>query len=229
LDERIGGPGQYDGRQPNPNRFYLPLAGAQSRVVLTYCDRRILTVEPGPAFDPGQWDNIAQEIETSVLAGPMKVGGDYSFSSYRVHGSWRGERTLLLNTRLRGRTNLQPPRSSHFWAFIHHDSAGRQSQWAQNFYFAPMGGCVLDSQSPLTGERLEVIESEAYYTQLMGIDGKGLRLPDDLDNSICRYRDLGPQRKEEFDRAAYCSTSPRACGPFRCLRPSPPSCRPLSP
>ncbi len=28
LLERIGGPGQYDGRDSNPNTFYLPLAGS---------------------------------------------------------------------------------------------------------------------------------------------------------------------------------------------------------
>src|SRR5262245_20309980 len=93
LDNRIGGPGQYDGRATNPDRFYLPLARAEWRVVLTYCDRQIVRVEPGPAFDAAQWESIASEIETSVLAGPTRVGRDYSFSSYRVQGAWRGERS----------------------------------------------------------------------------------------------------------------------------------------
>ena len=44
----------------------LPLAGAQSRVVLTYRDRRIASVAPGQAFDSAQWDNIAQEIERRI-------------------------------------------------------------------------------------------------------------------------------------------------------------------
>src|SRR6266536_4357981 len=93
LDDHIGGPGQYDDRASNPDRFYLPLAGAQSRLVLTYCDRRIISVETGQAFDAAEWERIAHEIETSVLTGPTKVGRDYSFSSYRVQGSWRGERS----------------------------------------------------------------------------------------------------------------------------------------
>jgi hypothetical protein len=254
LDERIGGPGQYDGRAANPERFYLPLAGAQSRVVLTYRDRRIASLEPGQAFDSAQWENIAQEIETSVLTGPMKRGRDYSFSSYRVQGSWRGDRsgvqilpphpdapaapcemaehpfilefpiqearlwaltnhrrmrehrnlTLLLNTLLRGRTNLQPRRSSHFWGCFHDDKGGMEIRWVRQFYFAGGGAAFLDAPSPLTAERLEVIESDRYYTQLMGIDGKGLRVPDDLDDSTCRYRGLALERREEFDRAAYC-------------------------
>ncbi len=253
LDDHIGGPGQYDDRASNPDRFYLPLAGAQSRLVLTYCDRRIISVEPGQAFDAAEWERIAHEIETSVLTGPTKVGRDYSFSSYRVQGSWRGERsgvqilpphpeapsapvemaehpfilefpiqeaglgavtnhrrlrehhklTLLLNTLLRGRTNLQPRRSTHFWASIRHDGAGSQIRWVHNFYFAPAGASMLDAPSALTPERLEVIESDRYYTQLMGIDGLGLRVPDDLDDSICRYQGLVPVRREEFDRAAF--------------------------
>ena len=36
LAERVGRPGQYDGREANPNRLYLPLAGSQCRVVLTF-------------------------------------------------------------------------------------------------------------------------------------------------------------------------------------------------
>jgi hypothetical protein len=253
LANCIGGPGQYDGRAANPNRIHLPLAGAQCRVVLTYRDRRIVSVEPGQAFDAAEWDRIAGEIETSVLTGPTRVGRDYSFSSYRVQGSWRGERsgvqilpphpdapsapvemaehpfilefplqvtglwrvtnhrrlrehrdlTLLLNTLLRGRTNLQPRRGNHFWGCLHHDGAASEIRWVQNFYFAGLGECLLDAPSPLTAERLEEIESDRYYTEVMGIDGRGLRIPDDLDDSICRYQRLHPARREEFDRAAY--------------------------
>src|SRR5262245_23370429 len=93
LDQRIGGPGQYDGRATSPDRFYLPLAGAQCWVVLTYRNRRIVSVEPGQAFDPAEWARIAEEIQTSVLTGPTKIGRDYSFSSYRVEGPWRGQRS----------------------------------------------------------------------------------------------------------------------------------------
>jgi hypothetical protein len=253
LDQRIGGPGQYDGRVTNSDRFYLPLAGAQCRVVLTYRNRRIVSVEPGPAFDPAEWARIAQEIQTSVLTGPTKIGRDYSFSSYRVEGSWRGQRsgvqilpphpdaprapvemaehpfilefpiqesglwavtnhrrlrehrnlTLVLNTLLAGRTNLQPRRHSHFWGCFHDDTGRMQIRWVQHFFFAGMGEAVLSAPSPLTAERLEVIESDRYYTEVIGIDGLGLRVPDDLDESICRYQALPPGRREEFDRAAF--------------------------
>jgi len=52
LDERIGGPGQYDGGSGDANKLYLPLAGPSCRIVLSFGDKKITAVEPGPAFDP---------------------------------------------------------------------------------------------------------------------------------------------------------------------------------
>jgi len=55
--------------------------------------KKIVAVEPGPAFDDAEWQKIAEEIESAILVGPPKVGREYSFSSFRVPGSWRGERS----------------------------------------------------------------------------------------------------------------------------------------
>jgi hypothetical protein len=71
LDERIGGPGQYDG---NPDVLHLPEAREKCRVSLTYEDSNIVAIEPGAAFDRPEWNRICQEIETSVLNGPQKLG-----------------------------------------------------------------------------------------------------------------------------------------------------------
>jgi hypothetical protein len=93
LKKRIvGGIGQFDDRKANPNKFYLPLARESCRVALTYEDKKIVAVEPGPAFDAAEWQRIADEIENAILVGPPKVGREYSFSSFHVPGSWRGER-----------------------------------------------------------------------------------------------------------------------------------------
>ena len=51
LDKRIGGPGQYDGRDTNPDKLYLPRARASCRVRLTFRGKRIVSIEPGSAFD----------------------------------------------------------------------------------------------------------------------------------------------------------------------------------
>jgi hypothetical protein len=91
LLEMIGKHGQYSDRETNPNSFYLPLAGVHCRVKLTFAGtKQLIAIEPGPAFDPAQWERVVQEIEAT---GPIKVGRDCSFSGYRVPGSWRGERS----------------------------------------------------------------------------------------------------------------------------------------
>ena len=89
LLERIGRPGQYDGRDSSPNTFYLPLARSSCRIKLTFSDgKQIVAIERGPAFDAAQWQQVVEEIERT---GPSKVGRDCSFSSFRVAGSWRGK------------------------------------------------------------------------------------------------------------------------------------------
>jgi hypothetical protein len=98
---------------------------------------------------------------------------------------------------------VQPRRSDHFWAAIHREDGGHDIQWVQNFYFAPMGEVVLDALSPLTAERVEEIEPERYYREVTGLDGRRLRIPADLDESICRYQQLDPPRRDDFDRAAF--------------------------
>ena len=91
LLERIGKPGQYRGRDSNPNAFYLPLAGSSCRIKLTFSNsKQIVAIEPGPAFDAAQWEQVVREIERT---GPYKVGRDCSFSSFRVGGFWRGMRS----------------------------------------------------------------------------------------------------------------------------------------
>jgi hypothetical protein len=93
LDKRIGGPGQFDGRETNPNTFYLPQARAFCRIELTFRENKIIAVKPGPAFDSVEWQKIADEIESAILVGPLKVGREYSFSGFRVPGSWSGLRS----------------------------------------------------------------------------------------------------------------------------------------
>src|SRR4051794_5751815 len=80
LLELIGKPGQYDGRDSNPNTFYLPLAGSSCRIKLTFSDsKQITAIEPGPAFDATQWEQVVEEIEQSGL---LKIGRDCSFSTF---------------------------------------------------------------------------------------------------------------------------------------------------
>lgn len=252
LDARIGGPGQYSGRSDNPHKFYLPLAGSSCRIVLIFKHGQIAELEPGPAFDPAEWARVSEEIQTSLLTGPLKVGREYSFSTFRVLGWWRGDHsgvqilappdeaprapyemaehpfilefptqetdlwritnhrrqrehrtlTLLLNVLLAGRTSLQPRRSEHFWASVPRDDGGYEIKWVQQFYFGKLGKAVVDELSPPAGEPLEEVEPDEYYTKV-GHDGRGLRVPADLDHSICLYLRLPPTNRAKFDRATF--------------------------
>jgi hypothetical protein len=257
LNKRIGGIGQFDGREANPNKFYLPLARESCRIVLTYKDKKVAAVEPGPAFDAAEWKKIAEEIENAILVGPPKVGREYSFSSFRVPGSWRGERsgvqimppppeaprapvemaahpfileypfagapvdlwlitnhrrrrehrrlTLLLNVLLTARISFETSRSEHFWAHIspaEGTGGNGESRWLQRFFCAPLDAVVADALSSPAAERLAEVESEAYYTNV-GHDGNPLRIPADLDESLCRYRELSVVNRSKFDRAAF--------------------------
>jgi hypothetical protein len=91
LHEIIGGMGQADLGVAKPSKFYLPMAGLSCRVVLTFKGKKVVAIEPGQAFDAAQWREITNEIEHSILVGRTRVGREYSFSSRRVIGSWRGE------------------------------------------------------------------------------------------------------------------------------------------
>jgi hypothetical protein len=255
LNEVIGGPGQTH-RAVSKKHFYLPLAGERCRVALVLDKAGAITeVEPGPAFDAREWEQISEEIENAVLKGPMKAGREYSFSSHRVLGSWRGARsgvqilpppadaprapvemaqhpfilefpvmetrrwpltnyrrirdhrhlTLLLNVLLRGRISLMSDRSAHFWAIIPVEGAPgeHKTQWVQRYFFGPLEPCVRDELSPPAEKSIRVIEAAQYRSGIFGVDGEGLRLPSDLDDSICAYQALSPANRAKFNRAAF--------------------------
>jgi hypothetical protein len=62
---------------------------------------------------------------------------------------------------------------------------------------------MLETRSPPAAEPLEEIEADQYFTAVRGLDGRGLRVPTDLDESICQYQNLHPDRRADFDRAAF--------------------------
>jgi hypothetical protein len=284
LDARIGGPGQYNNRAANPNRFYLPLAGGACKIVLIYNKRKIVAIEAGPAFDAAAWKEITNEINTAILVGPKKIGRDYSFSGHRVVGSWRGDLSgvqilpplteapiapferaehpfilefpitgaptdlwsitnhrrirehgrlsRVLNVLLNPIVKFRPSRenSEHFWAhipvvptspsiftramaWIRRLFGARQSaqgqgsgfgeiRWLQGFFFAPLDHVVTDALSPPSTEKTQELEPDAYYAGA-GYDGRPLRVPTDLDDLLCRYRDLADEDLAKFDRAAF--------------------------
>src|SRR6266849_323490 len=69
-------------------------------------------------------------------------------------------------------------------------------------FFANLGPIVIDSLSEIKEERVEEVEPHEYYASV-GHDGQGLRVPSDLDDSICRYLHLASANRAKFDRAAF--------------------------
>jgi hypothetical protein len=93
LDKRIERLGQL-GEAPT-NKLYLPCAGTSCRIVLLYRNKKIVAIEPGPAFDATEWRRISEEVDKSILTGPLKIGREWSFSTFRVLGSWQGDRSRV--------------------------------------------------------------------------------------------------------------------------------------
>jgi len=61
---------------------------------------------------------------------------------------------------------------------------------------------MIDGLSSPAHEKLEEIVPEEYYT-MVGHDGTGLRVPADLDRSICLYQQLSQTNRAKFDRATF--------------------------
>ena len=252
LAEHIGGPSQYDGLRNNPNKLYLPLAGSSCRIRLIFRGNKIIAIEPGPAFNLAEWERVSEEIEQSILAGSPKVGREYSFSSFRVPGSWRGDcsgvqilpppddaprahvelaehpfilefsitvsdfwpitnhrrlrehrnLTRLLNVLLAGRISLQPRRSEHFWANVSCGDNSPEIKWVPRSFWAKLGNPIIDELSPPASIQLEEAESNEYFTKASHA-GMGLRIPTDLDQSICKYVALLPENRVKFDLATF--------------------------
>jgi hypothetical protein len=249
LDKRIEHLGQL-GEAPT-NKLYLPCAGSSCRIVLLYRDKKIVAIEPGPAFDATEWRRISEEVDQSILTGPLKIGREWSFSTFRVLGSWQGDRsrvrilpppdeaprapvemadhpfilefpikasdfwpvtnhrrlrehrklTLLLNVLLAGRTSFQSRRFDHCWAVLSRDNSSFETIWVQQSFFGKLGGAVIDELSPPAGEQLEKVAPDEYYTKVER--GRGLRVPTDLDESICCYMALSAGNRAKFDRAIF--------------------------
>lgn len=91
LEKRVGGPGQLERYSARVSKLHLPLASPSSSIVLIFRDKRIVSIESGRAFDALEWEKISDEVEKSILTGPIKIGREFSFSSFRVEGFWKGK------------------------------------------------------------------------------------------------------------------------------------------
>jgi hypothetical protein len=110
---------------------------------------------------------------------------------------------LLLNVLLTGRVNCETRLVEQAWACPGPQPDGTlRSAWLQLSYLAHFGQVIVDSLSQPMGEPLQVLEAEPYYGKV-GHDGSALSVPADLDEAICRYRDLPLEYRARFDRALF--------------------------
>ena len=109
--------------------------------------------------------------------------------------------TLLLNILLVGGVKSKSiGRSTYCWA---------GTEWVEQGFSPTLNPFITDALSAPAATQLEELEPEEY-DKLLGDDGMGLRVPSDLDHSICGYEALSDSHREKFDRAAFWfSTSSR--------------------
>ncbi len=137
-----------------------------------------------------------------ILEFPIAVASDdlWEITNHRRRREHQ-RLTQLLNLLLVGNSKFLPARSRHFWAQVQ-PLGEPEIKWVQEYYFAQFGDVVADELSSPVGDKLREIESQKYYREI-GHDGSGLRVPDDLDDLICRYQSLPSTLRAKFDRATY--------------------------
>ena len=166
--------------------------GKRSRV-------QILPQPPGAPLAP-----VELAEHTFVLEFPVVVSDRWSMTNFRRRREHR-KLSLLLNVLLAGGVSRQPIQPKHMWAIEAAKGSGADAlKWVQEFYFADIGEIVREDLSPPVTGRLEEVEPDAYYRSV-GHDGRGLRVPADLDDSICRYSEISKSKvnREKFEIAAY--------------------------
>jgi hypothetical protein len=135
-----------------------------------------------------------------VLEFPIQEASLWSITNYRRIREHR-RLSLLLNLLLAGTTKVLTDRPKHFWALVQ-SGARPEIKWVQECYLVNLGEALTNELSPTTGQRLTEIKSDRYYEEARH-DGRGLCVPSDLDDLICRYKSLPPALQAKFDRATY--------------------------
>jgi hypothetical protein len=141
-----------------------------------------------------------------ILEFPIQDAGVWPTTNYSITNQRRRREhqklTLLLNLLLAGTTKFLRERPKQFWTNVNFGGEPK-FEWVQEMYFADFGQIVVQDLSAPVGEKVEEIDSEQYYKEARGLDGRGLSVPDDLDELIFRYQSLKSALRAKFDRAAY--------------------------
>ena len=126
-----------------------------------------------------------------ILEFPIMLSNLGSLTNHRRLRRHR-DLTLLLNVLLASGIKSMGFRTTHVWA---------GTEWVQQWFSPTLNPYIADALSPPAAQQLEELEPEEYE-KILGNDGMGLRVPSDLDQSICLYEALSGANREKFDRAA---------------------------
>ena len=127
-----------------------------------------------------------------ILEFPLMAAGLGTVTNHRRLRKHR-DLTFLLNVLLVGGAKSMGFRFTHCWA-------GRE--WVQQWFSPQLNPPITDALSEPAAAQLEELEPE-QYDAMPGNDGMGLRVPSDLDQSICSYDALSAPNRVKFDRAAF--------------------------
>jgi hypothetical protein len=155
-----------------------------------------------PAPNSAPRDHSQSADDPFILEFPVNEASVWEITNHRRIREHR-RLTLLLNVLLAATIKFVPNRHKHLWAVVGTRSDGKSEyRWVWEYYPADVGEAVVDALSSPTGQKIEELEADRYYKEV-GNDGRPLRVPSDLDDSIWWYQNLKPNPKEKFDRAMY--------------------------
>jgi hypothetical protein len=94
LRNRLHAHGQFDSeRNPDRDKVYFPFARDGCLFAVAIDGDSVTSIEPGAAFGAKKWSELADDINATLLTSTPKFGREFSFSSHRVFGWWRGTRS----------------------------------------------------------------------------------------------------------------------------------------
>jgi hypothetical protein len=195
-----------------PDKFGRDIAFSSYRVAGSWRGARSgVQILPPPEGAPTMPYEMGQHPFTLEI--PLLADREWNITNRRRLREHR-KIALLLNILLVGRVSCQSRQTEFSWAILPQSGnlpmewvqIGQEDwpriAWVQCSYMAKLDPIVADEPSPPAGDPLEVIAPDVYYA-LRGLDGKSLRVPADLDESICAYQNLSRGHRERFDRALF--------------------------
>ena len=137
-----------------------------------------------------------------VLEYPVMRSSNFLITNQRDAREYR-RLTGLLNILLQGRVTSVQASARHFWAFVRKGKLPPDTQWVQEGYSCPDFKVRADTLSEPEGDAMTIVPANDYYS-IYGLElGRGLQVPDTLEESLEAYRNLPPEQRECFDRASY--------------------------